>query len=441
MLALFAIATTAMAEGDATWSVRLDKAGDQKLNVIKVVKEDLGLGLKEAKDLVESAPCMLLENVEEELAKAFAKKLHSLGATVTLLHNGIEVALDDDGSLWSVWLDEVGSQKLEVVKVVKEDLGLGLKEAKDLVDSAPCMLLENVEKERAEALAQKLRDLGATVTLIGAQTYELKLEPGLTIMTVSTMDDFAALWMAAMADVFNVESSKETGAVFKSKKTGKKLMIAGEGIVWVSADVTPEDNVTFDIPAAGRAELIKEFGEDLLSDYGKVTLSFVALPEKKDLTLSFPKKENTLEELNISEGSMEGFALYALLYWEKLQSFEDDDTGDLVFATMSGKNLFEMIDDKIIVCDGVTSADNIVYTITDKNREDFMKGMEMPFDIFTAYKTIQIKFEFGTTGIGAPLNDNGQRTNDSWYTIDGKKLQGEPTKKGVYIIKGKKIVK
>ena len=47
----------------------------------------------------------------------------------------------------------------------------------------------------------------------------------------------------------------------------------------------------------------------------------------------------------------------------------------------------------------------------------------------------------GTTSIDASLNDNGQRTNDSWYTIDGVKLNGEPTKKGTYIRNGKKVVK
>ena len=45
------------------------------------------------------------------------------------------------------------------------------------------------------------------------------------------------------------------------------------------------------------------------------------------------------------------------------------------------------------------------------------------------------------TGIGAPLNDNGQLTNDSWYSIDGKRLNSEPTQKGVYIKNGKKVVK
>jgi len=46
-----------------------------------------------------------------------------------------------------------------------------------------------------------------------------------------------------------------------------------------------------------------------------------------------------------------------------------------------------------------------------------------------------------TTAIGTSLNDNGQMTNDRWYTIDGKKLSGEPTKKGIYIYKGKKVKK
>ena len=57
-----------------------------------------------------------------------------------------------------------------------------------------------------------------------------------------------------------------------------------------------------------------------------------------------------------------------------------------------------------------------------------------------ALKIYGIEFERGeTTEIDASLNDNGQRTNDSWYTIEGVKLNGEPMKKGVYIIKGLKF--
>ena len=59
-----------------------------------------------------------------------------------------------------------------------------------------------------------------------------------------------------------------------------------------------------------------------------------------------------------------------------------------------------------------------------------------------ALKIYGIEFERGeTAGVGASLNDNGQRTNDRWYTIDSVKLNGEPTKKGIYIYNGKKVKK
>ena len=271
--------------------------------------------------------------------------------------------------------------------------------------------------------------------------YKLELTQGTNIVT--SLSDYAVIRLAVeKTDVFTVEEG-ELSIVLKSKKTGKALMVVSEGgIINVPDDVTSADNIEFDITAADHAQLKSWFTEDPLEGYDKVTLSFVpSFIEKKDLIISFPKKVNTIKELNIGEGTIEAAALYALVFWEKLQSFEDDETGDLVFATMSGKDLFQIGDGVVTVFDDVTSADNIVYTITDKNRVDFITLMELPLDPFANYKTIQIKFEFGTTGIGAPLNDNGQMTNDSWYTIDGKKLNGEPTKKGVYIIKGKKVKK
>ena len=72
LLALFAIATTARAQSNETWSVRLESCGESKLAVVKVVQEELGLGLKEAKDLVDAAPRFLLENVTKAQAEAFA---------------------------------------------------------------------------------------------------------------------------------------------------------------------------------------------------------------------------------------------------------------------------------------------------------------------------------------------------------------------------------
>ena len=66
---------------------------------------------------------------------------------------------------FTVFLNAAGGQKLGVVKLVKELTGLGLKEAKGLVDSAPCAIKEGLSKEDAEAMKAKLDDAGADVEL------------------------------------------------------------------------------------------------------------------------------------------------------------------------------------------------------------------------------------------------------------------------------------
>ncbi|SHF82689.1 LSU ribosomal protein L12P [Caldanaerobius fijiensis DSM 17918] len=66
---------------------------------------------------------------------------------------------------FDVILKDVGSEKIKVIKVVREITGLGLKEAKDLVDSAPKPLKEGVGKEEAEQIKAKLAEVGATVEL------------------------------------------------------------------------------------------------------------------------------------------------------------------------------------------------------------------------------------------------------------------------------------
>ena len=66
---------------------------------------------------------------------------------------------------FDVELTEVGAEKVKVIKVVREATGLGLKEAKDVVDSAPKMVKEGATKEEAEELKKKLEEVGAKVTL------------------------------------------------------------------------------------------------------------------------------------------------------------------------------------------------------------------------------------------------------------------------------------
>jgi len=64
-----------------------------------------------------------------------------------------------------VILSDVGAEKIKVIKVVREITGLGLKEAKDLVDGAPKPIKEAVSKEDADAIAKKLEEVGAKVTI------------------------------------------------------------------------------------------------------------------------------------------------------------------------------------------------------------------------------------------------------------------------------------
>ena len=66
---------------------------------------------------------------------------------------------------FTVVLKEVGAEKIKVIKAVREITGLGLKEAKEVVDGAPKVVKEGISKEEAEALKKQLEEVGATVTL------------------------------------------------------------------------------------------------------------------------------------------------------------------------------------------------------------------------------------------------------------------------------------
>ena len=78
---------------------------------------------------------------------------------------GGEAAAAEEKTSFDVVLKEAGAQKLQVVKAVKEQTGLGLKEAKDIVDAAPATVKEGLDKAAAEALKKALEEVGATVEL------------------------------------------------------------------------------------------------------------------------------------------------------------------------------------------------------------------------------------------------------------------------------------
>lgn len=78
---------------------------------------------------------------------------------------GAAAAAEEEKSEFTVVLKEAGANKIAVIKAVREITGLGLGEAKALVDGAPATVKENVAKEAADEMAAKLKDAGATVEL------------------------------------------------------------------------------------------------------------------------------------------------------------------------------------------------------------------------------------------------------------------------------------
>ena len=78
----------------------------------------------------------------------------------------VAAPVEEEKTSFDVVLKAAGAQKLQVVKAVKEQTGLGLKEAKDLVESAPAKVKEGMPKADAEALAKSLTDAGAEVALV-----------------------------------------------------------------------------------------------------------------------------------------------------------------------------------------------------------------------------------------------------------------------------------
>lgn len=76
---------------------------------------------------------------------------------------GGEAAVEEEQTEFDVFMSSFGAKKVPVIKVVREITGLGLKEAKDLVESAPANIKEGVSKDEAEEVAKKLEEVGATV--------------------------------------------------------------------------------------------------------------------------------------------------------------------------------------------------------------------------------------------------------------------------------------
>ena len=101
-----------------------------------------------------------------ELVKTLEAKFGVSAAAVAVAGPAVAAAASgDEKSSFKVELTDGGAQKIAVIKVIKEALGLGLKEAKDLVDAAHSVIKEDMKKEDAEALKKAVEAAGGKVTL------------------------------------------------------------------------------------------------------------------------------------------------------------------------------------------------------------------------------------------------------------------------------------
>lgn len=100
-----------------------------------------------------------------ELVKFLEKKFGVSAAAVAVAGPAAGGAAAEEKSSFNVHLTDAGANKIAIIKVVKEALALGLKEAKDLVDAAPTVLKEGLKKEEADALKKQIEDAGGKVEL------------------------------------------------------------------------------------------------------------------------------------------------------------------------------------------------------------------------------------------------------------------------------------
>jgi large subunit ribosomal protein L7/L12 len=143
-----------------------EKKEETTATAVEEVTVDLSKDAEKIIDLVSSLPVMDLAN----LVKALEEKFGVSAAAPMMMAGGGAAAgggeeEDDGGGVKNVVLTAAGGQKIAVIKAVREITGLGLKEAKEIVDAAPKAVKEGVEADEAEKIKKQLEEAGATVEL------------------------------------------------------------------------------------------------------------------------------------------------------------------------------------------------------------------------------------------------------------------------------------
>ena len=176
-------ASSTIASAGNEYDVILSSIGTRKLDVISIIRQILGLGLKDAKDFVESAPITVASQVSKADADDIKSKLSAAGAVVTITNltdlntgTGAKTSTGAGTSTFSgladakydVVLTSIGTKKLNVIKALKEALSLGLVDAKNIAEHTPKKLKTGVSFGEAHALKARLDAEGANVTVMPA---------------------------------------------------------------------------------------------------------------------------------------------------------------------------------------------------------------------------------------------------------------------------------
>ena len=125
----------------------------------------MALSREELVQAIKELPALELAELVKDLEKAFGVSAAApvAVAAAPAAAGGAPAAKAEEKTEFSVILKEVGANKINVIKVVRELTSLGLREAKELVESAPKAVKEGVNKDDAAAMKKKLEDVGATV--------------------------------------------------------------------------------------------------------------------------------------------------------------------------------------------------------------------------------------------------------------------------------------
>ncbi len=125
----------------------------------------MALNKSEILDAISGMTVLELSQLIKDMEEKFGVSATAAAVTLPTNSNGTDNSSDEEKTEFNVMLTQIGANKVSVIKSVREITGLGLKEAKDLVDGAPKLVKEGISKEDAETIRKKLENAGAKVEI------------------------------------------------------------------------------------------------------------------------------------------------------------------------------------------------------------------------------------------------------------------------------------